>query len=296
MKPTLLLAVLALALPQMAAARPAAHAAIPAAIFTDPPADAAHPPRMEVLHIPSGGVAINGVAYLAAGAGPHPTVVLLHGLPGNEKNLDLAQAIRRAGWNCVTFNYRGSWGSPGTFSFEGNLADARAVLAFLRDPKTAVPLQIDTQKLVIAGHSMGGWVTALTAAQDSGLAGAVMISAADMGGRGAVPAARAIVAKSMAEDMESLAGTSADKMADEVIAMSPRLSFNAEVARGLSTKPLLVLTSDDGLAPGAEKLVKAIQADGGKQVTLHHEATDHGWSGRRIALEALVIRWLQGLK
>ena len=296
MKSTLLLAVLALALPQMAAAKPAAHAAIPAAIFTDPPADAAHPPRMEVLHIPSGGVAINGVAYLAAGAGPHPTVVLLHGLPGNEKNLDLAQAIRRAGWNCVTFNYRGSWGSPGTFSFEGNLADARAVLAFLRDPKTAVPLQIDTQKLVIAGHSMGGWVTALTAAQDSGLAGAVMISAADMGGRGAVPAAKAIVAKSMAEDMESLAGTSADKMADEVIAMSPRLSFNAEVARGLSTKPLLVLTSDDGLAPGAEKLVKAIQADGGKQVTLHHEATDHGWSGRRIALEALVIRWLQGLK
>ena len=296
MKPTLLLAVLALALPQMAAAKPAAHAAIPAAIFTDPPADAAHPPRMEVLHIPSGGVAINGVAYLAAGAGPHPTVVLLHGLPGNEKNLDLAQAIRRAGWNCVTFNYRGSWGSPGTFSFEGNLADARAVLAFLRDPKTAVPLQIDTQKLVIAGHSMGGWVTALTAAQDSGLAGAVMISAADMGGRGAVPAAKAIVAKSMAEDMESLAGTSADKMADEVIAMSPRLSFNAEVARGLSTKPLLVLTSDDGLAPAAEKLVKAIQANGGKQVTLHHEATDHGWSGRRIALEALVIRWLQGLK
>ncbi|MDO8912512.1 MAG: hypothetical protein Q8N10_08825 [Phenylobacterium sp.] len=32
---------------------------------------------------------------------------------GNEKNLDLAQAVRRAGWNAVTFNYRGSWGSPG---------------------------------------------------------------------------------------------------------------------------------------------------------------------------------------
>ena len=48
-----------------------------------------------------------------AGAGRRPTVVLLHGLPGNEKNLDLAQAIRRAGWNVVTFNYRGSWGSPG---------------------------------------------------------------------------------------------------------------------------------------------------------------------------------------
>ncbi|MFD3266336.1 hypothetical protein [Phenylobacterium ferrooxidans] len=32
---------------------------------------------------------------------------------GNEKNLDLAQAVRRAGWNAAAFNYRGSWGSPG---------------------------------------------------------------------------------------------------------------------------------------------------------------------------------------
>src|SRR5438270_7758661 len=124
-------ATLALAAPFAATAEPAA---LPAAIFTDPPADKAHPPRMEVLHIPSGGVEINGVAYLAGGAGSHPTLVLLHGLPGNEKNLDLAQAVRRAGWNVVTFNYRGSWGSPGTFSFRGNLADAKAVLAYVRMP------------------------------------------------------------------------------------------------------------------------------------------------------------------
>ena len=271
-------------------------AAVPAAVYADPPADAAHPPRMEVLHIPSGGVKINGVAYLAGGAGAHPSVVLLHGLPGNEKNLDLAQAIRRAGWNVVTFNYRGSWGSPGTFSFEGNLADARAVLAFVRDPANAGPLQIDTHRLVLAGHSMGGWVTALTAAQDPGLAGAVMISAADMGGRGASAATRAIVVKSMSEDMETLSTTTPEKMADEIIGFSPRLSFNAEVAKGLAGKPLLVLTSDDGLAGNAERLVKAIQADGGKQVTLHHEATDHSWSGKRIALEAAVISWLQGLR
>jgi len=298
MKRTILAATLLMlaAAPQLAEAKAAGHPAIPAAVFTDPPVDKANPPRMEVLHIPSGGVEINGVAYLAGGAGPHPTVVLLHGLPGNEKNLDLAQAIRRAGWNCVTFNYRGSWGSPGTFSFEGNLADAKAVLAFVREPANATKLQIDTRKLVIAGHSMGGWVTALTAAQDPGLAGAVMISAADMGGRGAVPAARAMVVKSMSTELESLAGTSPEKMADEIIAFSPRLSFNAAVAKGLATKPLLVVTSDDGLAPGSDKLVAAIKADGGTQVSAIHEATDHGYSGKRIALEAAVISWLQGLK
>jgi len=280
--------------PNSALAKPIRRPAIPPAIYTDPPSDPAHPPRMEVLHVPSGGVDINGVAYLAAGEGPHPTVILLHGLPGNEKNLDLAQAIRRAGWNVVTFNYRGSWGSPGTFSFEGDLSDAKAVLAFVRDPANAKSFGVDTNRLVLAGHSMGGWVTALTAAQDSKLAGAVMISAADMGGRGALAAAKPMIIKTMSENMETLASTP-EKMADEIIAISPRLSFNAAVAKGLSTKPLLVLTSDDGLAANAEKLVKAIQADGGTQVTLHHEATDHSWSGKRVALEAAVITWLEGL-
>src|SRR3954451_25345355 len=72
---------------------------VPAAIYTDALPDAAHPARMGVLHIPSHGVLINGVMYAPPGAGNHPTIVIGHGLPGNEKNLDLAPALRRAGWN-----------------------------------------------------------------------------------------------------------------------------------------------------------------------------------------------------
>ena len=139
---------------------------IPTAIYTDPPADKDHPAAMEVVHLPSGDIAINGVVYIAAGPGPHPTVVLCHGLPGNEENLDLAQAIRRAGWTVITFNYRRSWGSPGNYRFTENLKDADAVLAFARDPANAAKLRIDPKCLLIRGHSMGGWVTALTAAHD----------------------------------------------------------------------------------------------------------------------------------
>src|SRR5688500_5523713 len=106
---------------------------VPRAVFVDPPRDPKHPARFEVLHVPSGGVKINGVAFLAAGAGVHPTFVFFHGLPGNEKGHDLAQAVRRAGWNAITVNYRGSWGSPGEFRFGNNLEDASALLAFLRD-------------------------------------------------------------------------------------------------------------------------------------------------------------------
>ena len=38
-------------------------------------------------------------------------VLLLHGFPGNEKNLDLAQDLRADGFNVLFFHYRGAWGS-----------------------------------------------------------------------------------------------------------------------------------------------------------------------------------------
>ena len=289
-RPTFASLVMATAL--LFAAHPLSAQSVPAAIRADPPHDARHPARMEVLHIPSGGVSINGVAYLASGAGTHPTFVLLHGLPGNEKNLDLAQAVRRAGWNAITFNYRGSWGSPGTFHFAQNFDDADAVLAFLRDPRNAASLGIDTSRLVIAGHSMGGWVTAHTAAHDHGLRGAVLISAADMAGLANRP--RDSVAARMATDMESLAGTTPLQMADELIALGAPWRFEAAYD-GLASMPLLVVTSDDGLAPKNDALVAAVRARGNHHVTTLHLDTDHSYSDRRIALESAVIRWLQAL-
>ncbi|WP_296600688.1 alpha/beta fold hydrolase [Phenylobacterium sp.] len=262
----------------------------PAAIFTDPPADALNPARSEVLHIPSGGVQINGLAYLAAGAGPHPTAVILHGLPGNEKNLDLAQAVRRAGWNAITFNYRGSWGSPGSFSFAGNLDDAKAVLAYLRDPATAKRLRIDPRRIVIMGHSMGGWVTSQVAASDDGLLGAALISAADMGDRAGAPKAQLVAVA--ADNMEALAGVTAESMADQMTTLGA-YTF-AAAAPGLAKKPLLVLTSDDGLAPQAEKLFMDVKQRGGRAAIVHAR-TDHGWNTARIRLETEILNWLATL-
>jgi uncharacterized protein len=265
---------------------------LPRAIFTDPPRDSAHPARMEVLHIPSGGVKINGVAYLASGAGAHPTFVFFHGLPGNEKNLDIAQAVRRDGWNAITVNYRGSWGSPGEFRFANNLEDADAVLAFLRDPANARALGIDTNRLVIAGHSMGGWVTALTAGHDRGLRGAILISMADMSRYAMATRPQAIA--SMADNMESLAGVTAESMADELLTNGAKWRV-ADRVSGLAQVPLLVITSNDGLAPQSDSLVKAVRARGDKSVTTVHYPTDHSYSDKRIAVEASIIAWLNRL-
>lgn len=265
---------------------------VPPAIFTDPPADTAHPAKMTVLHIPTHGVLINGIIYQAAGAGPHPTLVLCHGLPGNEKNLDLAQAVRRAGWNAVSFNYRGSWGSPSVFRFSQTLDDADAVLAYLRDPANAKSLGIDTHRIVIAGHSMGGWVVVNTASHDHNLLGAIIFSAADMTKAADLPRDRLV--HEMADDMESLAGVTAESMADDLRSLGKSTRFE-NAAPGLTQVPLLAMTANDGLAPDTDTLVRAIQSHGGHKVTTTHVATDHSWSDHRIALETAILTWLASL-
>lgn len=264
---------------------------IPPAIYTDPPAKAQHPARMEVLHIPSGGVEINGVAYLAAGPGPHPTVVLCHGLPGNEKNLDLAQALRRRGWNAITFNYRGSWGSPGTFRFGQNPQDARAVLAFLRQPETVTRLGIDTRRMAMIGHSMGGWVTAMAGSEEPTLRGLVLISAGDFGLVGQMPEPDRI--QLVVENSETLNNT-AQALSAELAAHAADWDY-VNRAAALKAMPLLVLTSDDGLAAHGNVLVAALRKVGGTKVRTAHVATDHSWSDHRIDLEARVIRFLEPL-
>lgn len=259
--------------------------------LTDPPRDASNPARMEVLHIPSGGVEINGVAYLASGAGTHPTLVIAHGWPGNEKNLDLAQAVRRAGWNAVTFNYRGSWGSPGDFHFTQVPEDATAVIAYLRQPEVAAKYGIDPKRIALAGHSMGGWATTQVASKDSALIGAVLISAAEMARLGSLPREQRI--KASAGNAETLV-TTPEKMADELATPTITSMTLNSAAAGLAKIPVLILSSDDGLAPGTDALATSIQQAGGK-VTKAHEATDHSWSDRRIRLANLVIGWLQAL-
>jgi len=118
-----LYAVAALLLPAVALAQ-SSNASDSHSVPADPAPSAQPPASMATFTIASGGSRMNGLVYLAAGPGPHPVVVFLHGYPGNEKNLDLAQAVRRAGYQAVYFDYRGIWGSGGIFSFAHGLEES----------------------------------------------------------------------------------------------------------------------------------------------------------------------------
>ncbi len=125
-------------------------------VLKDIPWDKDAPAGSTELFIPSANSLLAGVMYRANGAQKHPTLILLHGYPGNERNFDIAQVVRAQGWNVIYFDYRGSWGSQGAFSFKHCVEDVVNVVGFCG--KYQDSLRIDTSNIALFGHSMGGWV------------------------------------------------------------------------------------------------------------------------------------------
>ena len=274
------------------------HAQSP--ITTDPTPDKQNPAAMQSFQLPSHGALLNAFVYIASGPGPHPTVILLHGFPGNEKNLDLAQSIRRAGWNVLYFNYRGSWGSPGDFSFTHCIEDVQSAIVYLRDPANAKKLRVDSTHIVLIGHSMGGFMTIQGGANDPAIKAIATISAADFnaGRLQSLPAdkhdatVKAIATHLADEGMAPLAGTSPESLANEIIANAAAFNF-VNLAPKLATRHILVLTSDDGLAPANDAFVEALHKAGNQQVNEIHMPTDHSYSDHRIALQQAILDFLK---
>lgn len=262
-----------------------------------PPGDP--PAALAELSFASGGERMNGIAYLAAGPGPHPTVVLLHGYPGNERSLDLAHALRRDGWNVVFFHYRGAWGSGGSFSFGHALEDVAAVLRMVRWEPFARAQRIDPQRLVLIGHSMGGFLALATASEDPGVRCAVSLAGANLGafGRGiaADPAVRAAAIEAFGAGSGPLRGFSGAAAADELAANAARWDL-VERAPALAGRPLLLVAGGrDAVTPPADHhapLVAALRAAGAVQTEERILPSDHAFSDQRVAVARAVLAFL----
>ena len=270
----------------------------PSSIASDPPVDQKRPAALVEVAVPSHGIQLLGALYLAAGTGPHSTIILYHGFPGYEQNLDLAQALRRAGYNVLAVHYRGSWGVKGDFSFTHVIEDADAQIDWITSPEIATKYRVDTTRIILIGHSMGGFAAISATAHNPKVRAAVLISAASLGHRFAElkpedkdKAVGLYVSKVDPADLLPLVGTTPAALGAEIFDHRAEWDFIA-LAPAIGKRPILLITADDGTGPNSEALLQVLKQDGSTQSEHIAIKTDHPFSDHRIALETDIIHWL----
>jgi pimeloyl-ACP methyl ester carboxylesterase len=239
------------------------------------------------LNIPSNKSLLQGFMYKANGVEKHPLLLLLHGYPGNERNLDLAQVARARGWNVIYFNYRGSWASQGNFSFENCVQDVVNIVSFCK--KYSDSLQIDTSNIVLFGHSMGGWVCLKALQRLPGIKKGFALSAwniyDDTKGANSEPE---FVAKEKANGGDYFVLNTPIAEIFKPVWQNKQFYNLANDGKALADKQIIMLDEHNGNKETAE----ALKAENKNYFDYRVWDTDHPFTNKRVALIKLVLSFL----
>jgi hypothetical protein len=94
--------------------------------------------------------------------------------------------------------------------------------------------------------------------------------------------------------MAPLTGTSPESLANEAFSHAAQWNF-VHLAPKFATRPLLILTSNDGLSAPNDAFVAAVNRSGNHAVKAIHFPTDHTYSDHRIALQKAILDFLASL-
>jgi pimeloyl-ACP methyl ester carboxylesterase len=263
--------------------------------------DAEFPAAVVELAIKSEGDRMPGHIYLADGPGPHPTFLLLHGLPGNEKNLDIAQVLRRDGFNVVFFHYRGAWGAEGNYKMSSLDEDVLAMLDYLRLPANASRLRIDTDNLSLLGHSLGGFTALAAGSQDPAVTCVAAMSPANLGvWKSEIDNPDSPLIKRLsgyADSLFMLRGMNASSMLADLKHTKAAQLDTTLFGPGLRGKSVLMVVGDkDSVTPPETMFSPAVAAyQKESAIDLSHSiiSGDHSFSWSRIELTRLILDWAQ---
>lgn len=246
---------------------------------------------------------IHSLFYRASGAGPFPTVILCHGSPGNDTDvLGLGQRLSKEGFNALSFNYRGTWGSEGTFTGGNSLEDVISAIRYVKSSSVAQEFNVDPSSITIIGYSYGGGMALLGSLYDPVARRVVSIAGANLSEIGRM--------MQQSDEFRQFVETSLDKDLSDSGFRSPKAKeLFAEVfadidkydlikhAEGLSCKDILIIggwrdqqaTIEHHILP----LFRALQKHGAKQVQIETFDTDHSFGNVRDKLAEKIISWLK---
>jgi pimeloyl-ACP methyl ester carboxylesterase len=172
------------------------------------------------------------------------------------------------------------------------IEDVAEVVRFLRDPANAVKYRIDPQSLVVIGHSFGGFLAGYEAGHDRDIRAVAMISAVNLGKINANANEREARLKRWETQLHPLRGSNASELFAEAERHAKDWDY-VQWVEALRGRPVLLVVADDQNHADMEALAAGIRQKG--SVALEDKAveTDHSFSDHRIALQSIVVRWLE---
>lgn len=207
-----------------------------------------------------GPVPLPGVVTLPAGGGPFPALLIVHGSGAGDRDLtvgpdkpyrDIAWGLAQQGVAVLRFDKRAMvnprWYAGRAFTvWDETVQDAVSALAVLR----AQP-EVDPQRVVMIGHSLGGMLAPRIAQADGKLAGIVLLAGATRALLAdQVERQFAYIASISTGDSATLAMVKAQQAAmapriARIRALTPADSSNLQVILGAPAKYFLDLNAYD---------------------------------------------------
>jgi pimeloyl-ACP methyl ester carboxylesterase len=245
---------------------------------------------------------IRGLFYRASGAKPLPTVVLCHGFPGNSTDiLGLGERLMKSGFNALAFNYRGTWGSKGTFTMANSVEDVVVAMRYVKSTVAVREFNVDPSSIALIGASFGGGVALLGSLNDPAARRVVYIAGGDFGELGRMMQQSAdfkrAIEKGIGQGISDSGFTAprAEQLVAEILEDVDKYDL-IKHAKALSCKDIFLIggwrDQTNDIEHHILPLFRALQRHEAKQVQIEIFDTDHSFANVRSQLANKIISWL----
>jgi pimeloyl-ACP methyl ester carboxylesterase len=252
-------------------------------------------------------IQLKGKFYIAYGERIFPTVILLHGFPGNEKDvLGIGEKLSQAGINALTFNYSGTHKSEGKASHENNLSDINAAFNFLYESENISKFKIDTSFIYLGGWCHGGGLGLAYAVSHPEVHTVFAIAGSDQGAFFSEYASNPEMKKMIDEGFEEMSskgivrfdvGALPHEIAEKGIdKINPALDLKKNAA-ALAQKNILLIGGWDDVQTTIDQfllpLYRALQKEKAPNVKIFAFQDDHYFKKTRDEIAKTIISWIK---
>ncbi len=250
----------------------------------------------------SKGANIHAIFYQASRVGQLSTVILCHGFPGNNADvLGLGERLMKEGFNALSFNYRGSWGSEGQLTIANSLEDVISAIQYVKSSSAVRDFHVDPSNTAIIGYSYGGGMALLGSLSDPIVRRVVYIAGGNLSEVARLMEQNEEYKRAILKDLNSLPSLGFDslpgeEMVAEVLANMDKYDL-VKHAEALSNKAILIIggwrDQENIVEHHILPLIRALQKHKAAQVQIEMFDADHSFTDSRTQLADRIVSWLK---